>query len=68
MHSTRDDRHDEPLSAEERELLLPHLHRFARHDLDLFAALEVGDPAYPACPTLTRDPVAGMERAGYRRP
>ncbi|MEU7430424.1 hypothetical protein AB0B07_06065 [Streptomyces sioyaensis] len=64
----RNDRHDEPLSSEELELFLQYLHRFARHDLDLFALLEVGDPASPCYVTLTREPVSGTERAAYRCP
>ncbi|RPK46422.1 hypothetical protein EES39_13355 [Streptomyces sp. ADI92-24] len=43
----RNERHDEPLSGEELELLLQLLHRFARHELDLFALMEVGDPEHP---------------------
>ena len=44
----RNERHDEPLSGEELELLLQLLHRFARHELDLFALMEVGDREHPA--------------------
>ncbi|GGU56892.1 hypothetical protein GCM10010211_22000 [Streptomyces albospinus] len=63
----RDDRHDQPLSSEELELFLQYLHRFARHDVDLFVLLEVGDPAYPCYVTLARDPAPGTDRAAYRR-
>ncbi|WP_327684453.1 hypothetical protein [Streptomyces sp. NBC_00467] len=46
----RNERHDEPLSGDELELFLQYLHRFARHDLDLFDLLEVGDPCAPGLP------------------
>ncbi|WP_326689740.1 MULTISPECIES: hypothetical protein [unclassified Streptomyces] len=64
----RNDRHDEPLSTDELELFLQYLHRFARHDVDLFALLEAGDPAYPCFVTLSRDPVPGIDPTAYRRP
>jgi hypothetical protein len=64
----RNERHDEPLSGEELELFLQYLHRFARHDLDLFALLEVGDPEYPAYLSIRRDPEPGIEASAYRRP
>lgn len=64
----RNERHDEPLSGEELELFLQYLHRFARHDVDLFALLEVGDPADPRYVTLTSEPAPGVDRSAYRRP
>ncbi len=64
----RNERHDEPLSGEELELFLQYLHRFARHDLDLFALLEVGDPEYPAYLSFGRDPEPGIDSSAYRRP
>ncbi|MGW0168826.1 hypothetical protein ACWDWT_27185 [Streptomyces sp. NPDC003343] len=64
----RNDRHDEPLSSEELELFFQYLHRFAQHDIDLFALLEVGDPAYPCYVSLTRDPIPGIYPAAYHRP
>ncbi|MBT2383675.1 hypothetical protein [Streptomyces sp. ISL-11] len=64
----RNERHDERLSEEELELFLQYLHRFCKHDLDLFATMEAGDPDRPAYVTLSRDPAPGVERAVYRRP
>jgi uncharacterized short protein YbdD (DUF466 family) len=64
----RNERHDEPLSAEELELFLQYLHRFARHDLDLCALMAVGDPEYPAYVSIRRDPEPGVEVSAYRRP
>ncbi|MFC9884475.1 hypothetical protein ACFVJW_33440 [Streptomyces libani] len=64
----RNERHDEPLSGEELELFLQFLHRFARHDVDLFALLELGDPADPRYLTLTSEPAPGIDRSAYRRP
>ncbi|MFF4588961.1 hypothetical protein [Streptomyces sp. NPDC001388] len=64
----RDDRRDEPLSDDELELFLQYLHRFAQHDVDQFALLEVGDPGRPCYVVLSRAPVPGTDRAAYRRP
>ncbi|TVL87382.1 hypothetical protein [Streptomyces sp. SAJ15] len=64
----RNDRHDEPLSSEELELFFQYLHRFAQHDVDLFALLETGDPDHPCYVTLTRDPLPGTDQAAYHRP
>ncbi|PNE39491.1 hypothetical protein AOB60_24410 [Streptomyces noursei] len=64
----RDERHDEPLSGEELELFLQYLHRFARHDVDLYALMEVGDPADSRCMALTSEPAPGVDRSAYRRP
>ncbi|GKQ39053.1 hypothetical protein [Streptomyces sp. A012304] len=64
----RNDRHDEPLSDEELELFLQYLHRFARHDVDLFTLMEVGNPEYPWYLSLARTPVPGTDPAAYRRP
>ncbi|MEU4999711.1 hypothetical protein [Streptomyces sp. NPDC021622] len=58
----------EPLSEDELRLFVEYLHRFCKHDVDLFALLEAGDPEAPAFVTITRDPVAGVERSAYRRP
>jgi hypothetical protein len=64
----RNNRHDEPLSNEEMELFLQYLPRFAQHNVDLFALMEVGNPEYPCYVTLTRTPVPGTDPAAYRRP
>ncbi|MFF9210940.1 MULTISPECIES: hypothetical protein [unclassified Streptomyces] len=64
----RDERHGERLSDEEMELFLQYLHRFANHDLDLFALMEVGDPEYPAYVTFGRKPAPGADPAAYQRP
>ncbi|UNO42278.1 hypothetical protein [Streptomyces sp. MST-110588] len=64
----RDERFEERLSAEEMELFFQYLHRFCRHDLDLFALLEAGDPQYPAYVTFSRDPMTGVDPDAYRRP
>ncbi|MFE2301820.1 hypothetical protein ACFXAW_26965 [Streptomyces sp. NPDC059445] len=64
----RNERHDERLSAAELELFLQYLHRFANHDLDLFALLQVGDPEYPAYVSFSRTPDAGADPDAYRRP
>ncbi|MFD4977715.1 hypothetical protein [Streptomyces sp. NPDC058424] len=64
----RNERHDERLSDAELELFLQYLHRFANHDLDLSALMQVGDPEYPAYVTLSRTPVEGVDPTAYRRP
>ncbi|MEV6261936.1 hypothetical protein AB0M42_14460 [Streptomyces sp. NPDC051784] len=64
----RNERHDEPLSGEELELFLQLLHRFARHELDLFALMEVGDPGHPAYVSFAREPQSGVDPSAYRRP
>ncbi|KUJ36304.1 hypothetical protein ACWDR2_33410 [Streptomyces sp. NPDC003631] len=64
----RNDRHDEPLSDEELELFLQYLHRFAKHDVDQFVLMEVGDPDYPCYLDLSRAPAPGADPAVYRRP
>ncbi|MER6246888.1 hypothetical protein ACFYZI_19005 [Streptomyces griseorubiginosus] len=64
----RNDRHDEPLSEAELELFLQYLHRFAQHEVDQFALMEVGDPEYPVYVTLSRALEPGIHRAAYRRP
>ena len=64
----RNERHGERLSDEELELFLQYLHRFANHDLDLFALMEVGDPEHPAFVSFSRKPEAGVARSAYRRP
>lgn len=64
----RNERHDERLSDEELELFLQYLHRFANHDLDLFALMQVGDPEYPAYVSFSRKPEAGVDPSAYRRP
>ncbi|SHM19470.1 hypothetical protein [Streptomyces yunnanensis] len=66
--AVRDERHYEPLSGEELELFLQYLHRFARHDVDLYALMEVGDPADPRYMALTSEPAPGVDRSAYRRP
>lgn len=52
----RDDRHDEPLTNEELDLFVQYLHRFAPHDVDLLALMEVGDPEFPCYVTVSRTP------------
>ncbi|AZQ34828.1 hypothetical protein EJ357_16145 [Streptomyces cyaneochromogenes] len=64
----RNERHDERLSDEELELFLQYLHRFANHDLDLFALIQVGDSEYPAYVSISRTPEAGVDPSAYRRP
>ncbi|WP_406321280.1 hypothetical protein [Streptomyces sp. NBC_01637] len=64
----RNERHEEPLSGEELELFLQYLHRFARHDIDLFALLEVGDPEHPVYVSFARKPEPGVAPSAYRRP
>ncbi|WP_406350214.1 hypothetical protein [Streptomyces sp. NBC_00658] len=64
----RNDRHDEPLSNEELGLFLQYLHRFAQHNIDLFALMEVGDPEYPCYMALTRTSEPRTDPAAYRRP
>ncbi|MFI0163880.1 hypothetical protein [Streptomyces sp. NPDC017095] len=64
----RNERHGERLSDEEMELFLQYLHRFANHDLDLFALMEVGDPEHPAYVTFAREPAAGVDSSAYQRP
>jgi hypothetical protein len=66
--SMRNERHEERLSDEELELFLQYLHRFANHDLDLFALMEVGDPGYPAYLSFSRSPLPGTDASAYRRP
>jgi hypothetical protein len=64
----RNERHDERLSDEELELFLQCLHRFANHDLDLFALMQVGDPENPAYVSFSRKPETGVDPSAYRRP
>ncbi|MFF8192271.1 MULTISPECIES: hypothetical protein [Streptomyces] len=64
----RNERHEERLSDEELELFLQYLHRFANHDLDLFALMEVGDPEHPAYVTFSRKPERGVDASAYHRP
>ncbi|MEV8030998.1 hypothetical protein [Streptomyces sp. NPDC086182] len=64
----RNERHDEPLSSTELELFLQYLHRFANHDLDLFALMQVGDPEHPVYVSFSRKPEAGVDPEAYRRP
>ncbi|MFD7875065.1 hypothetical protein ACFV5G_13315 [Streptomyces sp. NPDC059766] len=64
----RNERHDEPLSKAEVELFLQYLHRFANHELDLFALMQVGDPEYPVYVSFARTPEEGVAPEAYRRP
>ncbi|MFD8914311.1 hypothetical protein [Streptomyces sp. NPDC059575] len=64
----RNERHDERLSDDELELFLQYLHRFANHDLDLFALMQVGDPEDPVYVSLSRKPETGVDPSAYRRP
>ncbi|MCX4400651.1 hypothetical protein ACFV8Z_16300 [Streptomyces sp. NPDC059837] len=64
----RNERHDERLSDEELELFLQYLHRFANHDLDLFALMQVGDPENPAYVSFSRKPETGVDPSAYQRP
>ncbi|MFF7529931.1 hypothetical protein ACKI1Q_15220 [Streptomyces galilaeus] len=64
----RDERHDERLSDAEMELFLQYMHRFANHDLDIFALMQVGDAEHPAYVSFTRAPEAGRAPSAYRRP
>ncbi|MGW4757277.1 hypothetical protein [Streptomyces chartreusis] len=63
----RNERHDERLSDEELELFLQYLHRFANHDLDLFALMQVGNPEHPAYVSFSRKSEAGVDPSVYRR-
>ncbi|MET8788321.1 MULTISPECIES: hypothetical protein [unclassified Streptomyces] len=62
------ERHDEPLSRAELELFLQYLHRFANHDLDLFALMQAGDHDDPVYVSFSRKLEAGVDREAYRRP
>lgn len=53
------------LSDEEFEQFKRYMDRYVDHDLDLFEALEVGDPKHPAYVLFARDPLNEIE---YRRP
>ncbi|UQI47895.1 hypothetical protein M1P56_27940 [Streptomyces sp. HU2014] len=64
----RNERHQEPLSNQELEIFFQYLHRFCKHDLDLFVTLEAGDPDNPAYVTITRHPAPGVDQDAYRRP
>ncbi|MET7988525.1 MULTISPECIES: hypothetical protein [unclassified Streptomyces] len=64
----RNERHDEPLSKAELELFLQYLHRFANHDLDLFALMQVGDSEDPVYVSFSRTPEVGVDPEAYRRP
>ncbi|MET9891934.1 hypothetical protein ABZZ47_17220 [Streptomyces sp. NPDC006465] len=64
----RNERHDERLSDAELELFLQYLHRFANHDVDQFANMQVGDPEYPVYVSFSRKPEAGVDPEVYRRP
>ncbi|MET7724697.1 hypothetical protein [Streptomyces mirabilis] len=64
----RNERHDEPLSKAELELFLQYLHRFANHDVDQFADMQVGDPEYPVYVSFSRSPGEGFDPEVYRRP
>ncbi|MFG2945683.1 hypothetical protein [Streptomyces adustus] len=64
----RNERHDEPLSKAELELFVQYLHRFANHELDLFADMQVGDPEHPAYVSFSRSPGEGFDPEVYRRP
>ncbi|MER5400900.1 hypothetical protein AB0M19_13125 [Streptomyces sp. NPDC051920] len=64
----RNERHDEALSKAELELFLQYLHRFANHDVDQFANMQVGDPEYPVYVSFSRKPWEGVDPEVYRRP
>ncbi|MGW5064104.1 hypothetical protein ACWEQ2_43750 [Streptomyces sp. NPDC004096] len=64
----RNERHDEPLSRTELELFLQYLHRFANHDLDLFALMQVGDHDDPVYVSFSRKLESGVDPEAYRRP
>lgn len=64
----RNERHDGPPSEQELESFFQYLHRFCKHELDLFATIEAGDPDYPAFVTITRSPAPGVDQDAYRRP
>lgn len=65
----RNERHDEPLSKAELELFLQYLHRFANHDVDQFANMQVGYPQYPVHVSFSRQPEAGVDAEEvYLRP
>ncbi|MFI1471096.1 hypothetical protein [Streptomyces wuyuanensis] len=64
----RNERHDEPLSNTELELFLQYRHRFANHDLDLLAFMQVGDPEDPVYVSFSRKPEPEVDPEAYRRP
>ncbi|MEU1450299.1 hypothetical protein [Streptomyces mirabilis] len=64
----RNERHDEPLSKAELELFLQYLHRFANHDVDQFALMQVGDSEYPVYVSFSRASGEGFDPEVYRRP
>lgn len=64
----RNERHGEPLSRPELELFLQYLHRFANHDLDLFALMQVGDHDARVYVSFSRKPEEGVDPEAYRRP
>ncbi|MFD5933587.1 hypothetical protein [Streptomyces sp. NPDC060333] len=59
---------DEKLSDDELELFVQYLHRFAKHDLDIFLNLELGDPEHPVYVTFSRDYPPIGEVSDFRRP
>ncbi|BAU83979.1 hypothetical protein SLA_3065 [Streptomyces laurentii] len=63
-----DERHGLRLSDDELKPFVQYPHRYADHDPDLFALLEVGDPERPAYVSLRRDPEPGLDISAYRRP
>lgn len=65
MHN---ERHDERLSDEEFELFVQYLHRFANHDVDIFAGVEAGDPEHPVYVFFGRDYPPVGDASDYRRP
>ncbi|MEU8778172.1 hypothetical protein [Streptomyces sp. NPDC048606] len=54
---------DGKLSDGELELFIRYLHRFAKHDVDIFLNLELGDPEYPVYVTFSRDYPPRSERS-----
>ncbi|MFF5976804.1 hypothetical protein ACFY7C_35410 [Streptomyces sp. NPDC012769] len=65
MHN---DRHDEPLSDDELKLFIQYLHRFANHDVDIFAQIEAGYPEHPVYVLFGRDYPPIGEASDYHRP
>jgi hypothetical protein len=67
--------HNERLSDEEFELFVQYLHRFANHDVDIFARVEAGYPEHPVYVFFGRDyprsetppTIGGRSRTGRSR-
>ncbi|MFC9591337.1 hypothetical protein ACFTUC_16305 [Streptomyces sp. NPDC056944] len=66
--SMHNERLDERLSDAELELFIQYLHRFAHHDVDISARMEVGDPEHPVYVLFGRDYPPVGDASDYGRP